>query len=400
MIKLIKIKENLYKDYRNEVIFNSYKWDPQVADHNTISEYVLVIDNQTATFLEEMAEKLSLETIEMEKELVKKPKLVKQLGLPKKIEKELLKIENYQEENHIRLMRFDFHPTKEGWKISEVNSDVPGGYAEASTLPEIASKYFLNLKPRLNFGSILLDAFKRKIPEGGNVGLIYATSYVDDRQVMQFFGDLLKKSNRKPYYLAPDNIKWINDTPYSNLDNNEKLDGFLRFFPFEWLCSLPRYAKWRNLLKTDVASCNHPIAMLTQSKRLPLVWDMLDANKDTWKMLLPKTIDPKKVKFEKGDFIYKPALGRVGDGITIKGVMPEKELKKVMQAVKKYPKDWVAQEKFESQELLTPDGAKMHLCIGVFTVNGKRAGFYGRISPYPRIDSHAKDIPILVLEDE
>jgi hypothetical protein len=30
-----------------------------------------------------------------------------------------------------RIMRFDFHLTSEGWRVSEVNSDVPGGFAEA-----------------------------------------------------------------------------------------------------------------------------------------------------------------------------------------------------------------------------------------------------------------------------
>ena len=32
-------------------------------------------------------------------------------------------------------MRFDFHPTIAGWAVSEVNSDVPGGYNEATLLP-------------------------------------------------------------------------------------------------------------------------------------------------------------------------------------------------------------------------------------------------------------------------
>ena len=36
------------------------------------------------------------------------------------------------------LMRYDFHPVKEGdWAVSEVNSDVPGGFAEASLMPEV-----------------------------------------------------------------------------------------------------------------------------------------------------------------------------------------------------------------------------------------------------------------------
>jgi hypothetical protein len=36
-----------------------------------------------------------------------------------------------------RVLRFDFHWTDQGWKISEVNSDVPGGYCEASDLPRL-----------------------------------------------------------------------------------------------------------------------------------------------------------------------------------------------------------------------------------------------------------------------
>ena len=48
---------------------------------------------------------------------------------------------NYDPQDHIRLMRYDFHPTIDGkWAVSEVNSDVPGGFAESSLLPELACK--------------------------------------------------------------------------------------------------------------------------------------------------------------------------------------------------------------------------------------------------------------------
>jgi hypothetical protein len=36
----------------------------------------------------------------------------------------------------------------------------------------------------------------------------------------------------------------------------------------------------------------------------------------------------------------------------------------------------------------------------VFTVQGKAAGFYGRISSRPRIDALAQDIAILVSDEE
>lgn len=35
-MKLVPIPEKKYKDYRLDVIFNCYKWDPQFLDNNTI----------------------------------------------------------------------------------------------------------------------------------------------------------------------------------------------------------------------------------------------------------------------------------------------------------------------------------------------------------------------------
>jgi hypothetical protein len=75
--------------------------------------------------------------------------------------------------------------------------------------------------------------------------------------------------------------------------------------------------------------------------------------------------------------------------------MPEKEHRLVLKAVRKKPAHWVAQRFFKSVPL-NVGSESFHLCIGVFTVDGKFAGFYGRISPYARIDANAKDIPILV----
>lgn len=399
MIKLVKIPDEIYPSYRSDVIFNGYKWDPQVGDHNTISNYVLVMDQRTADYLYEQAEKLSQETMELEEALLKQPDLIKKLGLPRKIEKAMLKINNYSKKDNIRLMRFDFHPTTNGWMISEVNSDVPGGYAEGSILPEIACKYLTNVKPHFHLGNELLKAFMQKVPENGHIGLVYATSYSDDSQVMQFFGDLLDKNNRFAHYLAPDHLTWNEQGVSSMLTPKIKIAAILRFFPLEWLTSLPHKTHWQNYFQKTITSCNHPIAILTQSKRLPLIWDKLNVKIDTWKKLLPKTIDPKLVKNVKGNWIYKPVLGRVGEAISIKKALTEKEFQKILKAVKKAPKYWVAQEMFKSMPLKTAENEEMHLCIGAFTVNGKRAGFYGRISPYPRIDANAKDIPILILKE-
>jgi glutathionylspermidine synthase len=178
--------------------------------------------------------------------------------------------------------------------------------------------------------------------------------------------------------------------------DEHKLDGILRFFPLEWLPNLPSRTRWENYFDSETVSCNHPVALLTQSKSLPLVWDDLGTRVPTWKELLPETRCPREVSGDGGDWIYKPVLGRVGEGISIDGAVSRAEIQKIKKAALRYPSHWIAQRQFASQPLLSLEGHDYHLCIGVFTVGGQAAGFYGRISPYLRIDKRAQDIPVLV----
>ena len=398
-IKLAAIPDADYPEYRREVIFNAYKWDPQVGDHNTIAKHVVLMEPETARRLEQWAEQLSAETMLMEETLKGAPAVARGLGLPRKIARALEKASGYQREKHVRLMRFDFHPAREGWVVSEVNSDVPGGLAEASVLPAIARRWHPSFAPRGNTADALLAAFQKRIRPGGAVAFVHATSYSDDRQVMQFLGDHFEAAGLRALYAAPDHIAW---------DNRRAVgaDGIVRFFPLEWLANLPRKAGWTGYFDCETPSCNPPVSMFTQSKRLPLVWDRLGIEIPAWRRLLPETADPKI--FERraenprdlGGWILKPALGRVGEGISIAGTLPEKEMRMIEKAAKKNPLDWVAQRMFHSQPLAAENGEAFHACVGAFTVDGKSAGFYARISPHPRIDANARDIPVLVRNEE
>jgi glutathionylspermidine synthase len=399
-VKLVTIPNDQYSNYRYEAIFNAYKWDPQVNDVNTVSQNVVVLSIETAMKLEKWAEDLSIETMLMEEALLNEPKLYNELGLPRGIKKALKTSKAYKREDHVRLMRFDFHPTVDGWSVSEVNSDVPGGFAEASILPKIAAKYFNN---HIQYGDVaksLAEAFKSHIKSSGTIAFVHATSYSDDRQVMQFASDYFNEFGIKTIMAAPDHIRWKNNEAYCILEEQEgKIDGIMRFFPLEWLNTLPRLSKWQGYYSSTTPSCNHPVSIFTQSKRLPIVWDKLGTPNQTWKMLLPETKDPKEVSLKEEGWIYKPALGRVGEGISIKEAVSKKELKKIEKSAHLFHKDWLAQRRFMSKPLQTQEGDQYHLCVGVFTVNGKFAGFYGRISTYPRIDANAKDIPILVSKE-
>ena len=58
------------------------------------------------------------------------------------------------------------------------------------------------------------------------------------------------------------------------------------------------------------------------------------------------------------------------------------------------PGKWVAQRRFESLPVTTPVGPR-HACIGVYTVNGRAAGAYARLSKTPVIDFAATDVALL-----
>ena len=67
-----------------------------------------------------------------------------------------------------------------------------------------------------------------------------------------------------------------------------------------------------------------------------------------------------------------------------------------MKDVKKHPKEYLAQKKFISKPVIDEKGNEYHVCLVSYTVDGKHAGYYARISNTPRIDSNAADIPVLI----
>lgn len=399
-MKLVPIPKENYEEYRLAVMFNCYKWDPQFLDNNTVAKYALVLTKEEYEEVKRLTEELDKETVTAEQFLNEHLECAKELELSKEFRKELKTMGNYDPEKHIRLMRYDFHPVKNGeWAISEVNSDVPGGYAEASLMPlEAMAATGLQNCWFNSFGDNLVNAILEKVKPNGTVMLVHCTSYSDDRQVMQYLGDQLEEEGIKVIYGAADHVNFKDGKAYSILDGNEgELDAIVRFTPLEWVKNI-KPKKWQGYFNTETPSCNHPIAIFAQTKRFPLVWDELEENgisMKTWRKLLPETIRTKEAKGREG-FIFKPVYGRVGEDISIKEACAEKEYKKIMKAVKWFPNSFVAQKKFESVPLEGENGEKFHICLGSYTVNGKQAGFYARISKTPRIDSNAADIPVLI----
>lgn len=399
-MKLVKIPEDKYYNYKLQAMFDCYKWDPQFCDNNTLAKYVLFLTKEENREVIKLTKELDKETRLAEEYLNTHTAIAKKILLPKKILEQIPKMRSYDNTKNIRLMRYDFHPDiNHNWVVTEVNSDVPGGFAESSLLPKLARKT-INIPESeyTSFGEIMVKAINKKLNKKGTIMMVHCTCFSDDRQVMQYMGDRLEKEGYKIIYGATDHINFKEKQAYCILDNNqEKIDLIFRFTPLEWLIQMkPR--RWDGYFDTYTISCNHPIAIYAQSKRFPFVWNDLEKaniNMETWKNLLPETLEVKNLGERQG-FIYKPIYGRVGERISIKEACKGNEYEKIIKDVKKHPKQYLAQKKFESLPIKGEDGKEYHVCLGSYIIEGEHAGYYARISEYPRIDSYAADIPVLI----
>ncbi|MDR2703783.1 MAG: glutathionylspermidine synthase family protein, partial [Cellulomonadaceae bacterium] len=184
------IPPDKFHEYRLQQIFEGYKWDYQSGQQATISDAVVLLDDKQYTYLVETAQQLFTETVAMEMELKSQPDLLRELGLSQKLV-ELLSNSNYDPTQHIRMMRFDFHPTTTGWKISEVNSDVPAGFQESSLHPIFAAAHFEGYEPAGHFGASFALALRTLVPAGNRIAFVYDSHTVEDSQLLRFLGDYL-----------------------------------------------------------------------------------------------------------------------------------------------------------------------------------------------------------------
>lgn len=380
---------------RLRTIFECRKWDPQVGDVGVLCPFPLVIDAAAWRAIADAAEAMAREALAAERELLTRPDLVRKLGLPRAIVRCLRNVSPI-EVDRLRVMRFDFHWTRDGWRISECNADVPGGWNEASGFAPLIAAHGDGLRVTGDPTDALVWRLQHALPPGATVALLHATAYTDDRQVMQFFADRMAPRGLTPLLIAPTQLDWIAGRAHHD---GRLIDAMLRFFPAEWLPNLGAGRCWRPFFEQRAAlACNPATALLIQSKRLPLVWDALRTPMDAWRQHLPDTRDPRRAPWRgDGDWLLKPALGRVGAGIAMRGVTSDKDARRIRRAAAWSPRCWVAQRRFDSVPIPTPIG-DAHVCVGVFVVAGEAAGAYARLSRSPLIDHHAMDAALLIAQ--
>ncbi len=295
-------------------------------------------------------------------------------------------------------MRFDFHPTRNGWKISEVNSDVPGGYTEAWNLPRLLAAHLPdNLEPAGNPGMTWARSIAAKTHEG-RVALIAAPGYMEDRQLIMFMAKLLRDAGCDAEIADIRQLTWRGGHAYLHQNHADTaIDAVLRFYQAEWLTNRPRPTGWQHYFvggKTPVT--NPPAAILTESKGFPLVWDRLRTPMDTWRELLPVTRSVHGTQWRNSDhWILKGKYSNNGDEVIFPDKADPGTVRRLARSLWWSPRAWVLQERFNATPLDTPAGP-MNACLGVYVVEGEPVGIYGRLSSGPVVDYAAMDVAVLI----
>lgn len=383
---------------RRRAIFECCKWDPQVEDVATVADAPIVLDAGDWRELVANAERLADEVVAAEEELCHRPDLHHRLGLPWTVRRLFSRAPQPAVSAAARFIRFDFHHTDAGWRISEANTDVPGGLNEASGLPRLVAPYVPDARSAGDVAGCYAGATLAALPAGAHIALMHATAYSDDRQVMTYLAGCLQQRGARVSLVSPAHLRWRDgraalDTAWSS----DAVDAVLRFYPAEWMYNLPRACGWPAYFESTFTPVSNPAsALLTQSKRFPLTWDALRTPVPTWRDLLPETRDPREVQWQGSDeWVLKPALGRVGEDVLIAGVTPPADAKRIAADVCRHPSHWIAQRRFAATPMRV-GGTDRYPSVGVYTVNGRVAGAYGRIAEKPLIDARARDAAVMV----
>ena len=396
-----RIEARAFAHIRRQAVLEGCKWDPQVGDVGTLAPFPLLLRrsvwNQLATWAEQLAE----ETICAEHEILQRPELLKVLGINAPLRRALRGSDPITPAA-ARSMRFDFHPTAEGWQVSEVNSDVPGGFTESSFFTDLIAEHVPFACPAGNPAETWASSVASAARRNGTVCLLSAPGFMEDHQIMAYLAKQLRAHGCRTHLANPSQISWRDGR--ASLDTawfRGRVDALVRFYQGEWLPRLPRRCGWRHYIRGGCTPVTNPgSAIISESKRLPTIWNQLSTALPTWRRLLPPTRDPCEAPWRTDhDWVLKSAFSNTADHVYIRPVVNERDWRKLEWEVWLSPWKWLAQRRFDSVPVDTPQGP-LHACIGVYAINGKAAGAYGRLAPRPLIDYAAIDAAVLIEDDD
>lgn len=383
-----------FRRYRLDAIFQGRKWDAQIFDRSAIADRALLLAREDWRELESAVTALYAETLEVERRL---HELARNEGsaryLPRRAWQRLRSLPAQAFDGRARLMRFDFHPTEEGWRLSEVNSDVPGGLNEASSFhrvwPGPTAGWQVTGDPARSYIGHTIEAFGLRA--GARVGLVHATAYSDDWQQMALFQALLAEAGIDAVGVAPTAVELRPDGVH---ESGRLLDAVLRFFPGDWLLFANAGAPW---FERHPANLSNPLgALYSQNKFFPVACAAVGIETPTWARYLPRTFPLALADLRRSSDLAKPCFGRVGEDIAVIAELNGRSKLAIALDLLLGRGLWIRQEAFRGLNLGSAT-EPIRACVGIYCVGGKVIGGYGRLTGERFVDMRATDSPVFVV---
>jgi glutathionylspermidine synthase len=375
-----------------------HKWDTQVGDVSVLCEHPLVVQGSEWDRVSAAAEALAAETEQLEARTLERPRDLSDIGIPRNL-REILRRSATRVTSNLRVMRFDFHNTDTGWRVSEVNSDVPGGWGEGASLPQLYRPFYSSLA----CPDSPLEAWGRAIESiapRGHVALLSAPGYLEDQQVLRTFrAELKSRRIASSLIQTPAALEWTHAGSCTLSGSRVAVSAIVRFYQIEWLCALSSNTQWRRLLESrDIPVLNPTISAISESKRFPLL--VRDSKScPTWNTLVPECRDPREISADWDAWVLKASYSNTGDRVLLVGDLPRKQREHAIRRAQRQASKWVAQRRFTTMALETRRGP-VFPCVGVFVVSGRAAGAYVRLSTHQVTDGAALEAPLLIDRNE
>jgi glutathionylspermidine synthase len=394
------VEAGALREIRQTMELRHFKWDAQVGDTEVLSPTPLLIGSVGWRELAGLSEQLFAETVAAEQEILARPRLQRRVGLPRALER--LFARGVSSPAAARVMRFDFHWTSEGWRVSEVNADVPGGYCEASHFTALIAEHVPGARPAGDPTAALVDAVAQSAGEGALVALTSAAGHMEDHQVVAYLASAMKRAGLASQVVSLPQLSWSDGRALlsSGANAGRAVAAIVRFYQIEWLARLPRSSGFQWLFAGGRTPLVNPgVAGLCESKRFPLVWDDLSVPLCTWRRLLPETRALGDAPYATDDgWLIKSSYCNTGDTVSMRSAMTAREWAGRVFRARLNPSAWVAQRRFVTEPVFDEQGA-VFPCIGVYVVDGRAAGAYARMTRGPVIDFAAWDAALLIYDE-
>lgn len=374
--------------------FRFRKWDVHVRGRGTVAPGALVLSRREHEEVVRIAEGLDAVAQETRVSLPEDEAAGERLGVPPALRRLV-----GDRTCAGRVSRLDFFPTPQGWQVSEFNDDVPGGYNDALGLAALfADAVEKDLDVPGDLPDALVDALAA---EGGPVGLVYATAYAEDLQIVLLLADLLQSAGVRVVLGSPSHFSFHEGTARLA---GEEVRAVYRFFPAEWFPLLDNLEAWEAAVAAGLRVVNPFRCAWTQSKAAFALLQERAAQGPGRALVerhLPRTVllSPRtraEALETPARWVLKPAFGRMGEGVTLGALVPPDEWRKALDAAAHREGPTVLQERFHVTPVEVEPGVSRTPCLGVYLVDGRFAGYYARLSSHPVVAYDAANVLTLV----